>query len=94
MTTRDNKNDGFCHTLFIVFQWFNTYVTIVTKKREKLCFCLIISPKSCKFVAKKGQKGSTYILSNYNSSFESYFKQRMIPIKQMFFCINAVSGNE
>ncbi len=56
MTTRDNKNGGFCHTLFVVFQWFNTRVTIVTKKSQKTHFRLVISAKSCKFVVEKGVK--------------------------------------
>ena len=56
MTKRDNKNDGFCHTLFVVFQLFNHRVTIVTKKCVKTLFCLIIFPKSCKFVVEKGPK--------------------------------------
>ena len=45
MTMRDNKNGGFCHTLFVVFQWINMCVTIVTKKCEKTLFLFGYFPK-------------------------------------------------
>ena len=45
MTKRDNKNGGFCHTLFFVFQWFKLCVTNVTIKCEKTLFLFDYFPK-------------------------------------------------
>ena len=56
VTNGDNGFGNYCHTQIFVFQNDCCSVTIVTKKCVKTLFCLIVFPKSCKFVAEKGPK--------------------------------------